>query len=106
MRIYRMLFLAAAIMIAQMALAKLPFAIGEFGRTEGTLDFCAKVHPEAAPQYQERKKAMAGDVPEKELAEARGAKEYKDAYEEISAKLGEVQKDQAVAACKAYLEGK
>jgi hypothetical protein len=106
MKIHRILFLASAIVITQIALAKLSFPNDAFGRIEGTLDFCAKVDPEAAPKCQERKKGIVGDVPENELAEARGAKEYKDAYEEISAKLGEVPKDQAVAACKAYLKGK
>ena len=106
MKIHRMLFWAAAIVIAQMALAKLPFSNDALGQIEGTLDFCARVNSEAAPKYQERKKAMVADVPEKELAEARGTKEYKDAYEGIGSKLGEVPKPQAVEACRAYLDGK
>jgi len=106
MKIHRILCLVAAILIAELALAKLPFSNETFGRIDGILDFCAKANPDAAPQYQERKKAMIGDVPEKEVTEARGTKEYKDAYEGVSAQLGEVKKDQAVAACKAYLEGK
>ncbi len=106
MKIHRMFFLGAAILIGQMASAKLPFSNDALGQIEGTLDFCAQVNPEAAPQYQERKKAMVADVPEKELTEARGTKEYKDAYEGISAKLGEAPKPQAVGACRAYLEGK
>ncbi len=95
-----------AVVMSGLALAALPFSNDTFGRIEGTLDFCAKMNPDAAPQYRERKKAMIGDVPEKELAEARGTKEYKDAYEGVSAQLGDARKDQAVAACKAFLEGK
>jgi len=106
MKIHRIICLAGVIAIGQLALAKLPFSNDTFGRIEGTLDFCAQAHPEAAPQYQERKKAMVGDAPEKEVAEARGTQEYKDTYQGISAQLAKVPKDRAVAACKAFLEGK
>ena len=106
MKTTRILCLAGPILMAGLALAKLPFSNETFGRIEGTLDFCAQANPQAAPQYQERKKAMAGDVSEKEVAEARGTQEYKEGYEEVSAQLIKVPKDHAVAACKAFLEGK
>jgi hypothetical protein len=77
-----------------------------YGRIEATFDFCAQANPQAAPQYQERKKAMVEDAPEQEVAEARSTDEYKDAYESTSAQLGEAPKDQAVEACKAAVEEK
>jgi hypothetical protein len=49
---------------------------------------------------------MVKALPENEVAEARSAKEYKDAYKWMSTELEKAPKDQAVAACKAYLEGK
>ena len=106
MKTTRTLCLTGALVMAGLALAKLPFSNDAFGRIEATLDFCAQAHKEAAARYQERKKAMAGDVPEQEVAEARGTQEYKDTYQGISAQLAKVPKDQAVAACKAFLEGK
>jgi len=106
MKIYRILCLVAALGIAQLAQAKLPFPNDVFGRIEATLDFCAQANPEAAQKYQEGKKQIARDVPEQEVAEARATTEYKDAYESISAQLGEAPRDQAVEACKAAVEDK
>ena len=42
----------------------------------------------------------------REVIEARRTKKYNDAYEGITAGLDKAAKDQAIAACKAYLEGK
>ena len=79
MKILRTICLAAAIVIPQIALAKLPMANDVFGKSEGSLDFCAQVDPQSAPKYQERKKALVKDVPEKEVAEARNTKDTKKA---------------------------
>jgi len=106
MKTSRILCLAGAIVFPLLAQAKLPFPNDVFGRLEGTLDFCAQANPEAAQKYQEGKKLIVRDVPEQEVTEARSTEEYKDAYESTSAQLGEVPKDQAVAACKASLEDK
>jgi hypothetical protein len=105
MKIHRILCLGAAIVLPQMALAKLPFSNDAFGRIEGTLDFCAQANPQAAQKYQEGKKQMVHDVPEKEVAEARKTQEYKDAYQWISGELAKQPQDKAVQACSAYLEG-
>lgn len=106
MKIHRILFLLTTVVIPQLAQATLPFSNEVFGKIEGTFDYCARVDSQAASRYQERKKAMVRDVPEKEVAEARGTKEYKDAYESMSGELAKVPKDQAVAACKASLDDK
>ena len=105
MKIYRIVCLAAAIVISPFALAKMPFPIDAFGKIEGTLDFCAQADPQAAPKYQEQKKQMVRDVPEQEVSEARSTQEYKDAYEWISTELGKVPKDKAVQTCRASVEG-
>jgi hypothetical protein len=105
MKIHRILCLGIAIVIPQLALAKLPFSNDAFGRIEGTLDFCAHADPQAAQKYQEGKKQMVRDVPEKEVAEARKTQEYKDAYQWMSTELGKVPKDKAAEVCAASLEG-
>ena len=105
MKLYRILCLVAAIVIPQLALAKLPFSNDAFGKIEGTLDFCAQVDPQAAPKYQEQKKQLVRDVSEQEVVEARATQEYKDAYEWITDELGKVPKDKAAKTCAASLEG-
>jgi hypothetical protein len=104
MRIHRIICLAAAMVLPQIALAKLPMTNDVFGKSEGTLDFCAQADPASAPKYQARKKALVRDVPEKEVAEARTTKEYKDGYELVTGQLGSLPKDQAVAGCSAVLQ--
>ena len=106
MKIHRILCLGAALVVPQLALAKLPLPNDAFGKIEGTLDFCAQADSQAASKYQERKKVLVGDATEKEVAEARQTQEYKDGYQEISAQLAKVPKEKAVKACTAYLEGK
>src|SRR5271169_1615100 len=106
MKLPRILCLGAALVIPQLVLAKLPAPNDSFGKMEGILDFCAQADSQAASKYQERKKVIAGDATEKEVAEARKTKEYKDGYQEISDQLAKVPKEKAVQACTAYLEGK
>jgi len=104
--IYRILCLGSFLVLAQLALAKLPFSNDAFGKVEGTLDFCTQADAQNAPKYQEGKQALVRDVPENEVKEARDSKEYKDAYSEISDQLAKVPKEQAVKSCRDYLEGK
>jgi hypothetical protein len=106
MKIRRILWLGAAIVIPQLALAKLPMPNDAFGKIEGTLDFCAQIDSKSSEKYQEQKKVLVRDVPEKEVAEARESQEYKDAYTWISDELAKQPRDKAVKACAASLEGK
>ena len=105
MKIQRIVCLAAAILVPQLASAKLPFSNDAFGKVEGTLDFCAQADPQSAPKYQEQKKQLVRDIPEQEVSNARNRQEYKDAYEWISTELGKVPKNKAVESCRASLEG-
>ena len=106
MRLHRIRCLGAAILVPQLTLAKLPLPKDSFGSVEGILDFCAKADSQSASKYQERKKVLVGDATEKEVAEARETKEYKDGYLAITTKLAEVPKEKAIEACTAYQEGK
>ena len=106
MQTHRIALLLAALVVPRLALAELPFPNDTFGRMEGTIDFCARVDSQSAAKYQEAKKGLVRDVPEREVIEARRTKKYNDAYEGITAGLDKAAKDQAIAACKAYLEGK
>jgi len=106
MKIRQSLCLGVAIVSSQLALAKLPFTNDVFGKSEGTLDFCAQVDSASAPKYQARKRALVRDVPDKEVTEARTTKEYKEAYEWMTTELKKVPQDQAVQACTAALDSK
>ncbi|HYL13126.1 MAG TPA: hypothetical protein VEV41_08825 [Terriglobales bacterium] len=104
MKIYRILCVALAIILPQLALAKLPFPNDAFGRVEATLDSCAQADPPSASKYQEAKKALVKDVPEKEVAEARASQEYRDAYDATTTEIGKQPKDKVVEACTASLK--
>jgi hypothetical protein len=104
MKIYRMLCLGTALVVVPLALAKLPFSNDAFGKVEGTLDFCAQADVASAPKYQERKKMLVKDLPEKEVADARASQEYLDAHQEITTELGKLPKEKVVEACTAYLK--
>jgi hypothetical protein len=105
MKIYRCLCLAIVLVIAPLALAKLPFSNGAFGKVEGTLDFCAQTDAGSASKYQERKKMLVKDLPEKEVAEARASQEYLDAHGETTAELEKLPKEKVLEACSAFLKG-
>lgn len=104
MKIYRVLCLGTALVMAPVALAKLPFSNDAFGKVEGTLDFCAQTDAASASKYQERKKMLVKDLPEKEVAEARASQEYQDAYQGITTELEKLPKEKVVEACTAYLK--
>ena len=106
MKILRIVCLGAAFALPQLALASLPVPNDVFGRMEGALDFCAKVNPQSAAKYQEQKKVLVQGASEKEVAEARSSKEYKEGYDSAKDEMGKQPKDQAVKACAAALETK
>ncbi|HVO21368.1 MAG TPA: hypothetical protein VMU15_19050 [Anaeromyxobacter sp.] len=67
------------------------------GKIEGILNYCAKVSARAPSK--ERAAIVRGDASEKELSEARSSPEYQACYEEVSAALDGVSRDQAQEAC-------
>jgi hypothetical protein len=105
MKIGRMVCFGAVLVLAPLALAKLPYSNDAFGRVEGTLDFCAQSDPQSAAKYQERKKAMVQGVSEQELADARATDEYRGAYDSTSTDLAKLPKEKVVEACTAFLKG-
>jgi hypothetical protein len=105
MKIYRILCVASAMIVPQLALAKLPFPNDAFGKVEAAADSCAQADPPSAPKYQEAKKALVRDVPGKEVAEARATQEYRDAYNATTTEIGKQPKDKVVEACTASLKG-
>ena len=104
MRIQAVFCFATAVLISQLALAEMPMSNDLFGKSEGTLDFCAQVKPASAAKYQERKKSLAKNATEKELADARESKEYQDAYSWITNEMRKMPKDQVSEACNAILQ--
>jgi len=106
MKIDRIFCLGAALVVPQLVLAKLPLPNDAFGKIESTLDFCAQIDSRGAARYQEQKKVLVGDAPEKEVAAARATTEYKEAYAAIGEELGKLPKDKVAKTCAASREGK
>lgn len=106
MKTHRILSLIAALLIPQLAGAKLPLQNDSLGKIEGILDFCARADAQGASKYQERKKLIADDASEREVADARKAQEYQAGYQEMTDQLAKVPKEKVVTACSAFLEGK
>lgn len=104
MKINRISLACAAIAVPQLALADLPFAAGEFGNLETTLKFCAELQPESAAKYKEIAKRYVGNVPEKDLAEARRTPEYQQAYETNGEFLANLPKERVIEACNSFLK--
>ena len=106
MKIQRILYLLAAVLVAELALAKMPFTNEVFGKVEGTFDYCARIDSQSTAKYEKRKKDLVKDVPEDEVAAARKTVEYKTGYEWISNELPKMSKEEVVSACAAAVDGK
>lgn len=105
MKTYAILCLSAAIAFPALALAKLP-PNPAFGQLEATIDYCAQVDASSATRYHDLKKRVAEDAQEKEVAEARKSKEYKEAYDGMSQALAKLPNDQVIKACRSLLDSK
>jgi hypothetical protein len=105
MKIYSILFWSIAIVLPQIAMARLP-PNPAFGQLEGTIDYCAQANAPSAAKYQDLKKRLVDDVQENEVAEARKTKEYKESYDAMSEALGKVPNEQVIKACRSLLEAK
>jgi hypothetical protein len=106
MKLEKALCLAVALLIPELALAKLPFSNELFGKVEGTLDFCAQIDPHKAEKYQEKKKLIVKDLPDNEVAEARASEEYKAAYQSTTEEAAKAPREEAAKSCSAALESK
>jgi hypothetical protein len=102
MRFWYVLF-AAAILLSEVAMAKLRLSNDEFGRAEAMFDFCARADSTSAAKYQERKDALVRGAQEKEIAEARKTQEYRTGYGKMNVDLSGLSEDQARASCAAIL---
>ena len=100
----RMAFFSAVLVLAPLAVAKLPVPNDTFGRVEGALDFCSQADPDSASKYQEEKKALVREASEQEVAEARASKEYKDGYDATSEDMEKQPKEQVKKTCTAALQ--
>jgi hypothetical protein len=106
MKTFRILFLAALVMLPLFALAKLSMPDGVLGRVESGLDFCAQVDPQSASKYQEKKKTFVQGASEEEVKEARASQQYRENYQAATDELSKQPKDEAKKSCVAALQGK
>ena len=95
--------LAAVIAVPQVVAADLHFTPAGLGHLEGALDSCARAIPESAAEYKKQKERLLQGVSGEDLAKARAAGEYQEAYKAVSDQLAKASKDEAAAGCKVFL---
>jgi hypothetical protein len=106
MKIFYIAGVAAVLLIASLALAKLSVPNVVLGKVEGALDFCAQADPQSADKYKAKKKEFAQGATDEELAEARDSQDYKDAYQSSTDEMSKQSKDEAKKSCVAARAGK
>lgn len=103
MKIATVLLVTSAAVLPCIAAAELPFTPHSLGTVQGTIDFCAKVKPDAAQRYQEFVKHLVNDVAREDVAKARATSQYRDAYETTMRALSDAPQREAVESCAAFL---
>lgn len=103
MKIYLILCLCAASTIPLLAVADAPSG-QSLGTAQATIDFCARINPDAATKYQQQATSLVQGVPEEELNKVRSTDEYKEAYTQTSTVLDEISKADAATACNSFLQ--
>lgn len=106
MKIVRVFCFSALLVVTSLAFAKLALPNDIFGKIEGGLDACAKVDPQSATKYMDKKKELAQGATDAEVAAARASDEYKQGYAAGTDEIEKQPKDQAKKACAAALESK
>jgi hypothetical protein len=106
MKTRNLLSFTAALLLCQVAFAKMPFSNDMFGRVESTLDQCAQIDQGSAEKYAVKKKELVKDATSAEVEAARSSDEYKAAYKAMSEQLAQMPKDEVKNACAAALAGK
>ena len=95
---------AVLIAVPQMAPAAPPMEPMTLGGLEATVDFCKQVDSKSAAKYDELDKKFTEGMTEKEIADARASKDYKDAHAAITAALKKTPADKAVETCRGLLD--
>ncbi|MEO8418543.1 MAG: hypothetical protein ABI475_07465 [Methylophilaceae bacterium] len=103
MKIYLILCLCAASTIPLPAVADAP-PNQSLGTAQATIDFCARINPAGAAQYQQRAASLVQGVLQADLDKIRSTDEYKEAYTQTSTVLDEISKPDAATACKDFLQ--
>ncbi len=103
MKIDRMLCLFAVVAFPQLALAEPQFNSQAAGETQAIIDFCAQTNGVNTTKYQEQARSMFQNVSEHDLGKFQSTKEYKDAYAQTQAALGQIPGNDAVEACQGFL---
>jgi hypothetical protein len=104
MKIRNMLWLCAGGALAAPVLADEPMSGHVLGMVQGTVDFCAKLNPAQAANYQEQSRRLLQGVPADELTRARSTEDYKIAYERTSTQFKSMPEERAAQSCKGVLE--
>lgn len=105
MKIYRILCVCAVIAFPQATLAERESGSQSMEIVHAVIDFCSQVDPANASKYQNQSKAMFHEV----SAHAERDRDDKggrnvDMYDQTRAALAKIPKQNAVSACRGFLE--
>jgi len=73
---------------------------------EGTINFCAKVNPQAEAKFRDLTKLLTNNQTQEAIAQIRNSKEYKDALDKTSKQLEALSSKDASEACKVGTQAK
>lgn len=106
MKLYRVLGLAGFVVFSQFTLAAPSIPPKALGQVEATIELCVRVDSKSAAKYKELGKAVVAGMSDKDLAEVRESRAYKESYKAITGQLEKVPADKAVEGCRAALPSK
>lgn len=97
----------AAVVAALPQLALAATSNEDLGALQAVHDFCSKLDPSHAKQYERQADALFAGLTPKQVSEIRGSSPYRSAYEALTSVLPELPRDAAtVEACTAILAPK
>ncbi len=103
MKTMQVFALVMAMAYPTISLADTSIDISQFGRMKGILSACSGVNPREASKYLLQIKTLIGDATKETADQATRTEEYKQAYHDVTEKLGSMGHDEMARACTDYL---
>lgn len=93
----------SSILSVSSAQADASFDPAKLGKMKGILEVCTKVNPQLAGGYFLQMKSLVGYASKEKVDEAQSTDEYRQAYQSVSDELNNMDQEEMVKACNAYL---
>ena len=106
MKVFAALSLCAATLIPQFSLADAPHTQMEAGLMQAVFDFCSKADPENDKRFDQKAKALLGNISDRDRDDLRKNADFKVGYGVMESLLDKVHKADAVRGCAEFLTPK